>query len=77
VSVISEPVTIGFVGGAAITICSSQVKRFLGLQGSKGVGFIGVWKSILDNISTATIGDTLLGSLCVVFLYVLKVNVSF
>ncbi|ODM98243.1 Sodium-independent sulfate anion transporter [Orchesella cincta] len=72
VSLISDPVTIGFVGGAALTIGSSQFKNFLGLSGPKGSGFLDNCKKWIENISSARLGDSLLGISCVVILLIFK-----
>jgi MFS superfamily sulfate permease-like transporter len=56
-----------------VTICSSQVRNFLGLDGPKGKGIINVWRSIISNISTAKIGDSVMGISCVGFLFAMKV----
>ncbi|CAL8091634.1 unnamed protein product [Orchesella dallaii] len=72
VSLISDPVTIGFVGGAALTIGSSQIKNFLGLSGAKGKGFLDNCRKCIQNISTAKLGDSLLGISCVVILLLFK-----
>ncbi|CAG7725609.1 unnamed protein product [Allacma fusca] len=72
VSLISEPVTIGFTNAAAVTIILSQVKSFLGLSGDKASGFLGYSKSLYDNISSFTIADTAMGILSFAVLLLLK-----
>ncbi|ODM99088.1 Sodium-independent sulfate anion transporter [Orchesella cincta] len=72
VSFISEPVTVGFTSGAAMTIMSSQIKSFLGESGAKGDGFLTYWKAIFSDISTVKAGDTTLGVLCLVILLLLR-----
>ncbi|CAL8139955.1 unnamed protein product [Orchesella dallaii] len=72
VSLISDPVTIGFVGGASLTICSSQIKSFLGLTGAKGDGFLDSVIKAIENIKTAKLGDSLLGLGSVIFLLIAK-----
>ncbi|ODN05268.1 Sodium-independent sulfate anion transporter, partial [Orchesella cincta] len=72
VSLISDPVTIGFVGGASLTICSSQIRSFLGLTGAKGDGFLDSIIKAFENIKSAKLGDSLLGLGCVIFLLVCK-----
>lgn len=77
VSLISDPVTIGFVAGASLTISSSQIKSFLGLSGSKGSGFLGYIEAAIKNIGTITVGDTCLGFACVAVLLLFKVDFTF
>lgn len=50
---IPYPVITGFTAGIALTIFSSQIKDFLGLQVDKiPVDFIGKWSTYLQNFST-------------------------
>lgn len=74
VSFISEPVTIGFTSGAALTIASSQVASLLGLSGEKGKDFITYWKSVFKNINTVKPADAILGVGCIVVLLLLRVR---
>lgn len=74
VSFISEPVTIGFTSGAAMTIATSQVKSLLGLSGEKGEGFISYWQAIFKNIATITAGDAILGFGSLIVLLSLRVK---
>jgi MFS superfamily sulfate permease-like transporter len=73
---ISEPVTIGFTGGAALTIISSQVKSFFGLEGEKGDGFLGYWTAVFRDIQTIKWGDTVVGVTAFVALMLLRVGFS-
>lgn len=74
VSFISEPVTIGFTSGAAMTIASSQVNSLLGLSGKKGEGFITYWQAIFQNIGTIKPGDAILGFGSFIVLLCLRVK---
>lgn len=76
VSFISEPVTVGFTAGAAMTIISSQVKSFLGLSGPKGSGFIGYWRKVFEDISTIHVGDATVGVCAFVCLMLLRVRIK-
>ncbi|CAL8112209.1 unnamed protein product [Orchesella dallaii] len=72
VSFISEPVTVGFTSGAAMTIMSSQIKSFLGQSGEKGDGFLTYWKAIFRDINTVKAGDATLGIICFIVLMLLR-----
>lgn len=74
VSLISDPVTIGFVAGASLTICSSQIRSFLGLTGPKGNAFLSNIETAIENIGTAKLGDSMLGLGCVLILLLFKVT---
>ena len=77
ISFISEPVTIGFTAGAAITIATSQIKNILGLTGkSMGSGFVPAWRFIIKYFDTIKLGDTVLGIVCVLFLIALQVSIG-
>lgn len=74
VSFISEPVTIGFTSGAAMTIASSQINSLLGLSGEKGDAFVSYWKAVIKNINTINMGDALLGFGSLIVLLCLRVK---
>jgi len=73
VSFISEPTTVGFTAGAAVTIMSSQIKSLFGMAGEKGEGFVGYWKAIFDSITTFKAGDTIVGVGAFICLMLLRV----
>ncbi|OXA64562.1 Sodium-independent sulfate anion transporter [Folsomia candida] len=72
VSFISEPVTVGFTAGAAMTILSSQIKNFFGIKGSKGNGFLGYWKKVFSDYPTISMADSVMGICAFVTLILLK-----
>ena len=75
ISFISEPVTVGFTAGAAVTIASTQIKSVLGLSGKpKGRTFIESWKHVIKYIGTIKAGDATLGLLCIIFLLCFRVR---
>lgn len=73
VSFISEPVTVGFTAGAAMTIISSQIKSFLGIYGYKGSGFVGYWQKVIEDFPTIHAGDAVMGISAFISLMLLRV----
>ncbi|OXA50007.1 Sodium-independent sulfate anion transporter [Folsomia candida] len=72
VSFISEPVTVGFTAGAAMTIISSQIKSFLGIYGYKGSGFVGYWQKVIEDFPTIHAGDAVMGISAFISLMLLR-----
>lgn len=69
---ISYPITIGFTAGIAVTLFSTQVKDFLGLNIDKVPSeFIPKWSAYLENMSTTSMVTLGLGifSLLVIILW--------
>ncbi|CAG7730948.1 unnamed protein product, partial [Allacma fusca] len=61
VSFISEPVTVGFTAGAAITTMSAQIKNLLGMKVANGSGIVSIWKELFRHYDTVTTGDAVMG----------------
>ena len=75
VNFVSHSVVVGFTAGAAVLIASSQLKHVFGLHLPTGTSFLGVWKSILNEIHNANPYIVLVAAItlaCVVALKVLR-----
>ena len=69
---ISYPITVGFTAGIAITLFSTQVKDFLGLNMDKVPSeFIPKWSAYIQNMSTTSLVTLVLGlfSLAVIIVW--------
>ncbi len=51
VNFISHTVVIGFTAGAALLICTSQLKYFLSVEAPKGAPFVDTWTALLQQLS--------------------------
>lgn len=66
---IPKTITIGFTSGIAITLLSTQVKDFLGLNISEvPAEFISKWKCYFENISSISVWSLVIGVLCVLIM---------
>ena len=67
---IPKTITIGFTSGIAVTLLSTQVKDFFGLQisGDIPAEFIPKWKCYIENLGTADIATLIVGILCVLII---------
>lgn len=68
---IPYPIVVGFTSGIALTIFSTQVKDFLGLDVTVPSGFIPQWVCYIKNIGSIDIAETLMsvGCLAVIILW--------
>lgn len=68
---IPYPIVVGFTSGIALTIFSTQVKDFLGLDVAVPSGFIPQWVCYIKNIGSIDIAETLMsvGCLAVIILW--------
>ena len=63
---IPKTITVGFTAGIALTLMSTQLKDFLGLQIAEVPSeFIPKWESYIQNISTTSIWSVAIGFLCI------------
>ena len=63
---IPKTITVGFTSGIALTLMSTQLKDFLGLQIAEVPSeFIPKWESYIQNISTTSIWSVAIGLLCI------------
>ena len=63
---IPKTITVGFTAGIALTLMSTQLKDFLGLQIAEVPSeFIPKWESYIQNISTTSIWSVAIGLLCI------------
>lgn len=66
---IPKTITVGFTAGIALTLMSTQLKDFLGLQIAEVPSeFIPKWESYIQNISTTSIWSVAIGLLCIVII---------
>lgn len=67
---IPKTITIGFTSGIAVTLLSTQVKDFFGLQisGDIPAEFIPKWKCYIENLGNADIATLIVGVLCVLII---------
>lgn len=72
---VSGPVSSGYTSAVALIILSSQVKDLFGIK-AKGTTFIDMWSSILANVDTIQINDTLMGISCIVVLLLMRLLVT-
>nr|CAD7606688.1 unnamed protein product [Timema genevievae] len=70
---ISGPVSSGFTSAAALIIVTSQVKDVLGIT-SSGNTFIEMWGSLFQQVGDTRLGDTVMGSVCIVVLLLMRVS---
>ncbi len=68
---IPYPIVVGFTSGIALTIFSTQIKDFLGLDAAVPSGFIPQWICYFKNIGSASLPETLMsiGCLAVIILW--------
>lgn len=68
---IPYPIVVGFTSGIALTIFSTQIKDFLGLDVAVPSGFIPQWVCYIKNIGSIDIVETLMsvGCLAVIILW--------
>ncbi len=68
---IPYPIVVGFTSGIAVTIFSTQMKDFFGLDVTVPAGFIPQWGCYFQNISSISVPETLmsLGCLAVIVLW--------
>ncbi|MEG0307707.1 MAG: SulP family inorganic anion transporter [Clostridium sp.] len=73
---VPHTITVGFTSGIAITLLSTQVKDFLGLNIDKvPAEFIAKWQSYLANISSFNLTAILIGIGCIlIMVYWPKIN---
>lgn len=63
---IPKTITVGFTAGIALTLMSTQLKDFLGLQIAEVPSeFIPKWESYIQNISTISMWSVAIGLLCI------------
>ena len=74
VSFISEPVTLGFTAGAAITTISAQLRSLFGMSGKNGSGIVSIWQRLIENYSTWRQGDAIMGITSFIALLFLQVS---
>ncbi|RZB40509.1 Sulfate transp domain containing protein [Asbolus verrucosus] len=67
----SYPVMAGFTSAAALTIASSQIKNFLGIEGQANE-FLESWESMSKKIGETNKWDALLGTISLIILFFLK-----
>lgn len=66
---IPKTITVGFTAGIALTLMSTQLKDFLGLQIAEVPSeFIPKWESYIQNISTTSMWSVAIGILCIVII---------
>ena len=73
VDFVSDPVSSGFTSAIALIVLTSQIKDFLGIKAA-GHTFLDNWKSIVSNIQETSIGDTVLGAICLIAVLLMRVN---
>lgn len=72
---VSGPVSSGYTSAVALIILSSQVKDLFGIK-AKGTTFIDMWSSIINNVDTIQVNDTLMGISCIVVLLLMRLLVT-
>lgn len=70
---ISGPVSVGFTSAAAIIIATTQVKDVLGLHITGGK-FVQAWQNVFEHIGETRLWDTVLGVICMIILFSLRVS---
>ncbi|MEG1255920.1 sulfate permease [Clostridium sp.] len=73
---VPHTITVGFTSGIAITLLSTQIKDFLGLNiENVPAEFIAKWQSYLENIGSFNLTATLVGVGCIlIMVYWPKIN---
>ena len=61
---IPYPIVVGFTSGIALTIFSTQIKDFIGLDVQVPSGFIPEWVCYITNIGSLDIAETLMSMCC-------------
>lgn len=72
---VSGPVSSGYTSAVSLIILSSQVKDIFGIK-AKGQTFVDMWSSILQNIHTIRVNDTVMGVSCLFVLLLMRLLVS-
>ncbi|XP_058825058.1 sodium-independent sulfate anion transporter [Topomyia yanbarensis] len=72
VDLISLPVTVGFTSATALIIGASQLKALLGIRGGSGSGFAETIKTVIQNIGSARVADSILGLTAIAVLLALR-----
>src|SRR5579862_2281424 len=71
VKFIPRPVVVGFTNGIAITIASTQIKDFFGIQAAKVPGdFLGRMLVLIRNFRSLSLAETALGALALLVIIV-------
>lgn len=65
---IPYPIVVGFTSGIALTIFSTQVKDFLGLDVQVPSGFIPEWICYIKNIGSADLAETAMSLCCLLLI---------
>lgn len=72
---IPYPIVVGFTSGIALTIFSTQIKDFIGLDVQVPSGFIPEWVCYITNIGSADMAETVMSVCCLlVIIFWGKVN---
>ncbi|XP_014086185.2 sodium-independent sulfate anion transporter [Bactrocera oleae] len=69
---VSGPVSAGFTSAVALIISTSQIKNILGIDNASGNTFLERWISIIKDINSIRVADTILGCSCVVILIIMR-----
>lgn len=69
---VSGPVSAGFTSAVALIISTSQIKNILGIDNASGNTFLERWISIIKDINSIRVADTILGCCCVVILIIMR-----
>lgn len=72
---VSIPVTSAFTSAAAITICYSQTKAFLGLSGRfTGTGFVSIITGVVNNFEHINVWDVAVSAISITAILILRVS---
>lgn len=66
---IPYPIVVGFTSGIAVTIFSTQMKDFFGLDVAVPAGFIPQWGCYFQNIGAISVPETLMSIGCLVLIF--------
>ncbi|XP_036325364.1 sodium-independent sulfate anion transporter-like [Rhagoletis pomonella] len=69
---VSGPVSAGFTSAVALIISTSQIKNIIGVKNGEGSTFLERWISMINDIGSIRIADTILGCSCVAILILMR-----
>lgn len=73
INFISVPVCSGFTSASAILVITSQVKDLIGVKGGGG-NLLKMCRTMLEHIGQISVGDTVMGLVCIMTVMLLKVR---
>ncbi|XP_053970200.1 sodium-independent sulfate anion transporter [Anastrepha ludens] len=69
---VSGPVSAGFTSAVALIISTSQIKDIIGIKNATGTTFLERWISMINDIGSIRVADTILGCSCVAILILMR-----